>query len=105
MSKEVDLKKKVQKDYPDFTDSNDGLNIKELEGNLLIYAKYREETEMAKSKDEKLQEAKDTASELGAPYRDALKALKAKMAYINVLIVEKKGEELEDGEEETAEEG
>jgi hypothetical protein len=56
-------------------------------------AKYREETEMAKSKDEALAKAKEMSKELQAPYNDALKALKVKMGYLSLLIQDRKGNE------------
>ena len=92
-TKELALKTKAQKDYPEFTDGVDNLQLAELESNMLRLAKYREETEMAKKKDEALEKAKDMAKELQAPYNDALKALKIKMAYLGILIQERKGDE------------
>lgn len=93
-TKELAVKTKAQKDYPEFTDSVDHLKIEELESNMLRMAKYREETEMAKKKDEVLEKAKNEVRELSAPYNDALKALKIKMAYLGILIQEKKGDEV-----------
>lgn len=92
-SKELAAKTKAQKDYPEFTDSMDNLKLEELESNMLRLAKYREETEMAKKKDEVLEKTKELIKELQAPYNDALKALKVKMAYLGVLIQERKGDE------------
>lgn len=88
-SKEVALKTKCQKNYPDFTSSQDGLSVEDLEKNLLRYARYREETIMHKSKDESLQSAKEVVTDLNAPYKETLQALKLKMAYLNVLLEEK----------------
>jgi FtsZ-binding cell division protein ZapB len=92
-TKELALKTKAQKDYPEFTDGVDNLQLAELEANMLRLAKYREETEMAKKKDQALEKAKEMAKELQAPYNDALKALKIKMAYLGILIQERKGNE------------
>lgn len=92
-AKELALKTKAQKDYPEFTDSVDSLQLADLEKNLLTLAKYREETEMAKKKDEELEKAKEEVKELQAPYNDALKALKVKMAYLGLLIQERKSDE------------
>jgi len=88
-SKELVLKAKCQKKHPDFTNSQDGMSATELEKNLLRYARYREETIMAQSKDETLRQAKEAVTELGAPYKETLAALKLKMAYLNVLLEEK----------------
>lgn len=92
-SKELAIKDKVQKDYPEFTDSVDSLKLADLESNMLQMAKYREETEMAKKKDEELEKAKAEVKELQAPYNDALKALKLKMAYLGLLIKDRKDNE------------
>ena len=91
-SKELILIKKAQKDYPTFTDSVDGLQVADLEKHLLRNAKYREETVLAKSKDEEIEQLKKQIKELSAPYNDALKALKVKLAYLNVIIQDKKAE-------------
>lgn len=88
------LKKKVQKDNPSFTDSVDGLTVTDLEKNLLMYAKHKEDTEMALKEDEEIKDTQEKLKELKGPYSDALKALKLKMAYLNILIREKT-----DGEE------
>ena len=89
-AKELALKTKAQKDYPEFTGSVDALKVEDLEANLLRLAKYREETEMAKKKDELLERARTQVTDLQAPYNDALKALKVKMAYLGLLIQDKK---------------
>jgi hypothetical protein len=85
-------KEKIQKKYGSFTDSVDGLNIADLEKTLMTYAKHREDTILAKKNDEELEATKDKLSELSGPYRDALSALKDKLAYINLLIKEKSGD-------------
>lgn len=89
-TQELLLRTKAQKDYPEFTDSVDNAQLPELEANLLRYAKYREETEMAKKKDEALEKAKNLVKELQAPYNETLKALKVKTAYLGLLIEERK---------------
>jgi hypothetical protein len=88
--KELALKTQAQKLFPDFTNGVDSLNVTELEANLLRLAKYREETEMAKKKDDDLATARQAVTDLQAPYNDALKALKVKMAYLGLLIQDKK---------------
>lgn len=98
-SKELSIKKKCQKDYPEFTDQVDTLSVQELEKNIIRYANYREETELEKQKDPDLQRAKETVKELSAPYNDTLKALKLKMAYLYLLVGERGAEE-ENGQEE-----
>lgn len=88
--KELALKTKAQKDFPEFTDSVDNAKLEELESQLLRYAKYREETEMAKKKDLALEQAKNNVKELQAPYNETLNALKIKTAYLGLLIEERK---------------
>lgn len=89
-TQELLLRTKAQKDYPEFTDSVDNAKLEDLEANLLRYAKYREETEMAKKKDEDLDKAKNLVKELQGPYNETLKALKVKTAYLGLLIEERK---------------
>jgi len=95
------LKKKVQKDNPTFTDSVDGLTVADLEKNMLMYAKHKEDTEMALKEDDEIRDTQEKLKELKGPYNDATKALKMKMAYINILIREKTDGEAE--KEESAE--
>ena len=90
------FKKKVQKDYESFTNSVDGLQLAELEKSFLMYAKHKEETETILSDDDKIKDAKELLKELKGPYMDALKALKAKMSYLGILMKEKS----EDGKSE-----
>jgi FtsZ-binding cell division protein ZapB len=91
-SKELAIKNRAQKDFPEFTDSVDGLSVGDLESYMLIMAKYRDEVDLSKQKDEELARLKEQIKDIQAPYNDALKALKTKMAYLGVLIQEKKGD-------------
>ncbi|HBI01436.1 MAG TPA: hypothetical protein DDY18_07410 [Flavobacterium sp.] len=91
VDKEEVLKTKVRNEFPEFIESVDNLPVEKLNENLLRYAVYREETEMAKSTDKGLIKAKNDVKEYQAPYNETLKALKLKMAYLHLLIVEKKG--------------
>ena len=88
--KELAIRKKAQKQFPQFTDVVDGMNMSGLENKLMSHANYREETELAKTKDEDLKKAKDVVAELSAPYNETINALKIKMAYLHILIEEKK---------------
>lgn len=89
--KKQKIVEKAEKQFPDFVDMLNGAGLDSLEKNLGIYAKHREETELAKAEDAELNMAKERVKELSAPYGDAIKALKLKLAYINVLIDEQKG--------------
>lgn len=95
--KEEKMKRKAQKDFPEFTDIADRLTSDDLEKKLLEYAKYREETLQAQSKDDELNKAKEQVSYLNGPYKDTLGALKLKSAYIHLLLQELK--EVSNGEE------
>ena len=86
------IQEKVQKEFPDFADSVNGLSVAELDKRLNTYAKEAERVEEAKENDEALEHAKDSVSELGAPYRDAKKAIRLKSRYLISLIKEKGGE-------------
>ena len=95
-----DFKKKVEKKFPQFVESIAGLNVGDLEKNLLIYSKHQQDTELARKLDTELQDAKETVKDLGGPYRDTLSALKMKLAYIHILMKEKDGDfDIEEQEE------
>lgn len=85
------LTETVQKDHPEFTAIVDSLGVQELESKLSEYAKYAEQNEDAKEADEELRNTKALAGELGAPYRDAKKAIRLKSRYIIAAIKEKGG--------------
>ena len=88
-SKELEIRKKVQKKFPDFADTADGMSLEDVKKNLSIYANYREQTELAKKKDEELQMAKEKVKFLSGPYNDTVAALKLKLSYLHVLLAEK----------------
>lgn len=83
------LSKKLNDLQHGFTDGIDGLNLKDLESNLLKYAKHQEETIMALKNSAEIKEAQENLKELKGPYQDALKAIKLKLAYIHLLIKDK----------------
>lgn len=89
--KEEILKTKVRNEFPEFVDSVDKLGMEKLNENLLRYAVYREETEMARQNDKSLIKAKNEVKDYQAPYNETLKALKLKMAYLHLLIIDRKG--------------
>lgn len=79
----------AQAEFPEFVGEVSGLTADQLNNRLATLAKNLEESETAKEEDEELEEAKLTASELAAPYRDAKKALRVKSKYIIGLLKEK----------------
>ena len=86
------LKIKAQKDYPTFAEEIESLSVDELEKKITLYAHYREDTELAKKLDAELINAQEKVKQLIGPYNDTLKALKLKMALLNLLIKEARGE-------------
>lgn len=88
---------KIQKEFPDFTLEAESMSVQALENRMLTYAKELEATKAAEAIDaEDMSEkglgfAKELAKERSAPYRDAKKAIGAKMTYIAHLIGEKGG--------------
>ena len=88
-SKELEIRKKVQKKFPDFVDTADGMSLEDIKKNLSMYANYREQTELARKKDEDLQMAKEKVKFLAGPYSDTVAALKLKLSYLHVLLAEK----------------
>jgi hypothetical protein len=83
------LQEVVQTDYPEFASEVAGLSIDQLNNRLATLAKNLEESETAKEDDPALEDAKNLASELAAPYRDAKKALRAKSKYVIGLLKDK----------------
>ncbi len=85
-------KEKIEKELPEFINEVVGLSVEQLNSRLSQLAKDYESIEEAKKADEGLEEARNTAKELGAPYREGKKAVRMKSAYIVALIKEKGGE-------------
>ena len=85
------LQQKVQEEMPEFADEVAALSISDLNGRLATLAKNAEANEEAKEDDEELEKAHALAAELGAPYRDARKAIRLRSRYLISLIKEKGG--------------
>jgi len=90
IDREEILKNKVREQMPEFTDAVDNAPLAKLEMEMLKYANHREEVDMAKQKDPDLNKAKEEVKMCSATYNEQLKALKLKMAYLGLLIAEKK---------------
>jgi hypothetical protein len=80
------LKLKVQKEFPTFTDAVDSLSVSELEKNLIIYSKYREETIEAQKNDSRLKEVKEDISRASKPYDSKIKDYKATLNKLKKFI-------------------
>lgn len=79
----------VQEEYPDFANEVAGLAEGDLNNRLAGLAKALEQSETAKEDDAALEDAKELATELGAPYKDAKKAIRMKSKYIIALLKDK----------------
>lgn len=99
-SDKTELMKKIEKIHQGFADTVEGLPTKDLENNMLMYAKHAEDTLEALRKSKEIKDAQEQLKELKGPYSDTLKALKLKMAYLNLLIKEKNGESSSEEKEE-----
>lgn len=86
------VQEQVQKNYPEFTATVDGLSVQDLEGKLSTYAKEADKVDEAKKADEELTRTKALVAELSGPYSDTKKAIGLKMKYIISLIKEKGGD-------------
>lgn len=89
-SKELAIKKKVEKEYEMFAELANAMGLEEIDKNILMYAKHREDTEMAKKIDTDLNNAKESVKELSAPYNEALSVLKLKLSYLNIILKERR---------------
>lgn len=78
------LIEKVQKDMPEFADEVAKLAPEHCMGRLAALAESLTILEDAEEGDDELQTAKQTASELGAPYRDGKKAIKLRRRYLSL---------------------
>lgn len=87
----VDIREKVQKEFPEFTDTVNSLSVSELNERIATYAKESEAVEKAKEEDEALEDAKGVVQELSAPYKDAKKAIRMKIRYMIALIQDQGG--------------
>lgn len=88
-TKELAIKKKCEKDFPEFAEMCANADSDSLQKQLARLANYKEETELALKKDEDVERAKETLGELKAPYQDSIKALKVKISYLHVVLTEK----------------
>jgi hypothetical protein len=89
MNKEK-IKKTVETEFSEFANMVAGMPLSELEKNIALYAKQREEVQLAQADDDGIKALKDQIKEAKAPYNDALKALKLKLGYLYLLIQERK---------------
>jgi hypothetical protein len=84
-------KEKFEKKNPEFVAEVTGLSLEDLDTRLANLAKDAYRVQEAQEDDEDLAEARETASGLAAPYRDAKQAIKQKSAYLAELVSERTG--------------
>jgi hypothetical protein len=83
------VQEKMKDANPEFVMACEGLSIEQLDSRLAGLAKDAESINEAKENDTDLAAAKETASSLGAPYRETKKAVKLKTKYVLQLIKER----------------
>jgi hypothetical protein len=81
---------KVLKEMPEFKDSVDSMSTEELKAAIVLNETHLYETEKSLANNHHVIAAKDVLHELTAPYKDAMKMLKVKLAYI-VFSLDSKG--------------
>ncbi len=83
------MKAKVQELYPDFTKEVDNLPADQLKTRIVALQQGLSYTLECKEKDDELTAVKALATELGAPYREAIKQVKLKTSYLVELLKER----------------
>ena len=86
-----DKKTQVQEVYPEFVDAVMGLSVEDLNKQILLYAKERENVREAKEKDDGLRDLTEAKKLAEGPYRDTNKAINLKTSFLFELIKEKGG--------------
>lgn len=89
MKNKPNVQTQVQKEMPEFAAEASSLSPEGLVNRVVQCSKDAEEVDNAKEADEGLQQAKEEARLLGAPYSDAKKAIKLKIRYLLALLEEK----------------
>jgi hypothetical protein len=86
---------KVLKDMPEFKQTMDSASEEDLKKTIVLSEGNIYAIEEAKDADTKLNAHKDAVKELGAPYRDAVKSQRCKIAYA-LFCLEGRGVEIGD---------
>lgn len=91
MKHKKDIQAIMAEENPELVDECASLSVEQLDARLAQCAKDSQAAEEIKEADMKYQAAKDEAKELGAPHRDAKKAIKLRSRYLIALIKERGG--------------
>lgn len=81
-----DLRKTIAEEFPEFHAEVSSLSADQLDSRLAQLAKDESEVNKAKEEDEQLHTAREQLKEFSAPYREAKKAIKSKVAFIIELL-------------------
>jgi hypothetical protein len=81
----------IRKTFPGYAEEIMGRNVDKLNAELAKLSKDNETNEEAKEDDEDYEKARAKASELGAPYRDAKKAIRLRTRFVISTIKDKGG--------------
>jgi len=88
---------KALKEMPEFKDTADAASAEELKKTIILSEGNIFTIEKAKEDDTKLTATRELQKELSAPYSDAVKVQRAKIAYA-LFLLEGKGESIGDEE-------
>ena len=83
------VQKKLDKEFPGYSDAVNGMTMTELRDSVLSMNKNIEEIQLAKGSDEALQDASALKKELEAPYNEASKKAAQKLQFMNLLLKSK----------------
>jgi len=83
---------KVQKEFPEFTDEVDRLDVQALKNRIATYASELSESEDHKENNEALKDAQSEVKLITGPYSDVKKAVAKKTRYLLSLIKDKGGQ-------------
>lgn len=104
------LLEKLNEECPDFAETVTGLASDKLEKNLLLYTKYLENVYAELETDDEVNKLKaskkticDALKNALKSYKDSIRVLKLKLAYVNLLFEERQ-QVIEDVSEEDKEE-
>ena len=86
----------VQKEYPEFANVVDNLDVLELDKKIAVYAKELEKVQDDFNKNEEIQKEleglKERENYLKEPLKEAQKAIKLKIKYLILLVKDRGGD-------------
>lgn len=88
-SKMAKIQKKLDDEYPGYSDAVNGMTISELKESMISMNKGIEDIHLAKEKDKELEDLQAQVSGLLAPYSDNLKKAKMKLQFMSLLLKSK----------------